>query len=74
MQKKFDFITNELIVKNNPSLKRRDQFIVEMEVERLLLPDVIGLEAYRSGTHFKVTIEAVEEKTEVVNPITGELQ
>ncbi len=54
------FITNEVLVKNNKSLKNRGQFGVEMEVERALFAQVIGLEAYPENMHFEVTIKPFE--------------
>ena len=66
---KFEFTTNDLTVKNNRSLKNRGQFALEMEIERTLLPQVVGLEAWAEGTHFKVTIEPVDSpKSEIKEP------
>ena len=59
----YRFITNSLTVRNTPSLKRRETFTVECEVERVLLPDVIGLEAYPAETHFEVVIRPIQEQS-----------
>ena len=56
------FICNELVVKNNRSLKNRDQIAVEMEVERSLLGEVLQLEAHPPGTHFQVTITPIQKE------------
>ncbi len=57
--KEFKFITNEVIVKNNKSLKNRGQLEISMEVDRVLLPDIIGLEALPEGTHYHVSISPI---------------
>ncbi len=59
MINQFEFITNSLVVKNNKSLKNRGQVEISMEVDRVLLAEVIGLEALPEGTHFKVNISVV---------------
>ena len=58
--KQFTFISNNIVVKNNLSLKNKDEGVVELYYERALLPEVIGLEAFPNNTHFKVTIESIE--------------
>lgn len=59
--KTFTFVTNDITVKNNRGLKGRNQFAVEMEIERTLFADVIGIEAFPTETHFKVTVEPIGE-------------
>lgn len=58
------FIVNELTVTNTPSLKRREAGRIDMGFERALYPLIVGLEAYPNGTHFKVTVEAIEVTNE----------
>lgn len=58
---KFEFITNEAVVKNNKSLKNQGQGAVEMEFERHYLGEVLKIEAYPPGTHFKITVETIED-------------
>ncbi len=57
------FLTNDCTVKMNKSLKNREQVIVELEVERSLMHQVLPLEEYPPGTHFKVTMEPLEPDT-----------
>lgn len=59
--KSITFIVNELTVTNTPSLKRRDAGRIDMGFERALYPLIVSLEAYPNGTHFKVTVEAIED-------------
>ncbi len=70
--KQFTFISNNIVVKNNLSLKNKDEGVVELYYERALLPEVIGLEAFPNNTHFKVTIESIEFPPEKLPEKTGE--
>ncbi|OPX88973.1 MAG: hypothetical protein A4E53_01706 [Pelotomaculum sp. PtaB.Bin104] len=57
------FYCNDLVVKNNKVLKNRQQVAVEMEIDRSIMHQVMPLEEYDPGTHFKVTIEPLEPET-----------
>ena len=59
--KSITFIINRLTVVNTTTLKNREEGRIDMGFERELYPLIVGLEAYPNGTHFKVTVEAIEE-------------
>ena len=61
----FTFIANDLVVKNNSTLKNQEQGAVELKFERIpFFAQVIGLEAYPPGTHFNVTITPITPTAE----------
>lgn len=59
----YTFITNDLLIKRNRSLKNRGQFEVSLEVELVQLSRLAGIEEFADGTHFKVTIEPITADT-----------
>lgn len=59
--KKIIFTSNEVVVKNNKSLKNRGQIGIELELERSQFPIVAQLEEYEPGTHFIVTMIPYDE-------------
>jgi len=63
MQTKFEFIANDVLIKNNKSLKNRGQIGFEAEAEREQYPDIAGIEAYPPGTHAKITVEFMQGST-----------
>lgn len=59
--KEIKFTANDIVVKNNKSLKNRGQVGIELELEREQFSIVAQLEEYEPGTHFIVTMIPYDE-------------